>query len=178
MTGGPRWDKEREARIVAAHVEEHLLLTEIAWEEGVTVERVRQILRRAGVTPEQTRAVQKARTDAMQETRPCAECADPVTRGPYHHTRERWFCSRECAAAYRGRERSIPADDLRTRLQNLAARLGRTPSQRDVNGDPDTPCHMTYVKVWGSFRAAQEAAGLRPRGRGEHGHTDRLGDVA
>jgi hypothetical protein len=48
------------------------------------------------------------------------------------------------------------------RLQDLAARLGHTPSHREVDADDDSPCRVTYVRRFGSWQAALEAAGLPP----------------
>jgi hypothetical protein len=53
-------------------------------------------------------------------------------------------------------------DYLIERLQALAACLGHTPLQREVDADEDSPCRVTYVRRFGSWRAALEAAGLPP----------------
>jgi hypothetical protein len=53
-------------------------------------------------------------------------------------------------------------DCLIERLQALAARLGHTPLQREVDADEDSPCRVTYVNRFGSRNAALEAAGLPP----------------
>jgi hypothetical protein len=53
-------------------------------------------------------------------------------------------------------------DYLIERLQALAARLGRTPFQREVDADADSPCRVTYVRRFGSWHAALKAAGLPP----------------
>jgi hypothetical protein len=46
------------------------------------------------------------------------------------------------------------------KLQEMAARLGRSPTQVEATKDPDIPCHTTYVKRFGSWTAALRAAGL------------------
>ena len=51
-------------------------------------------------------------------------------------------------------------DHLIERLQALAAHLGHTPLQREVDADADSPCRVTYVRRFGSWQAALEAAGL------------------
>jgi hypothetical protein len=51
-------------------------------------------------------------------------------------------------------------DYLIERLQALAACLGHTPLQREVDADGDSPCRVTYVRRFGSWQAALEAAGL------------------
>jgi hypothetical protein len=50
--------------------------------------------------------------------------------------------------------------ELISKLRKLAARLGHTPAQQDVNLHPDYPCHATYVNHFGSWNAAITAAGL------------------
>lgn len=62
---------------------------------------------------------------------------------------------------------------LIAQLKDLAHRIGRTPSINDMNGDPQTATHMTFVRVFGTVRAAQVAAGLVPNAIGDRGHTDR-----
>jgi hypothetical protein len=51
-------------------------------------------------------------------------------------------------------------DYLIERLQALAARLGHTPTQQEVDADPYSPCRVTYAHRFGSWNAALEAAGL------------------
>jgi hypothetical protein len=46
------------------------------------------------------------------------------------------------------------------KLQELAARLGRSPTQAEATVDPDIPSRTTYVKRFGSWTAALRAAGL------------------
>jgi hypothetical protein len=46
------------------------------------------------------------------------------------------------------------------KLQELAGRLGRSPTQVEATADPDIPSHTTYVKRFGSWTAALRAAGL------------------
>jgi hypothetical protein len=53
-------------------------------------------------------------------------------------------------------------------LRRLAKRLGRTPGFRDiVRHSP--PSHETYLRLFGSIRGAQIAAGLTPNERGGRG---------
>jgi hypothetical protein len=46
------------------------------------------------------------------------------------------------------------------KLQEMAARLGRSPTQVEATADPDIPSHTTYVKRFGSWTKALRAAGL------------------
>jgi hypothetical protein len=46
------------------------------------------------------------------------------------------------------------------KLQEMAARLGRSPTSVEATADPDIPSHTTYVKRFGSWTAALRAAGL------------------
>jgi hypothetical protein len=46
------------------------------------------------------------------------------------------------------------------KLQEMAARLGRSPTSVEATADPDVPSHTTYVKHFGSWTAALRAAGL------------------
>jgi len=54
-------------------------------------------------------------------------------------------------------------ETLRTYLQSLAARLGRTPTVIDIHDDADTPFRPEqYVDVFGDWDEALDAAGLDP----------------
>jgi hypothetical protein len=128
---------------------------------GVTSERVRQILRRADVPPREPMA---------KEIRTCPVCGAKHERAPY---RRIVHCSRECghrSSNYGPPASKIPRDTLVARLQSLGQRLGRTPSEADINADPDTFNHMTYFRRFGSVRAAQIAAGFKPNGVGGAAH--------
>ena len=46
------------------------------------------------------------------------------------------------------------------KLQELAARLGRSPSQVEASTAPDIPSHTIFVKRFGSWREALEVAGI------------------
>lgn len=58
-------------------------------------------------------------------------------------------------------------------MKHLAAKIGRTPNIFDINAT-GRMCHTVYVQRFGSVRAAQKAAGLRPNPRGDPGHRDRV----
>lgn len=139
---------ERNARIVALHVEEGLTFREIGDQEGLTPERVRQIVRRAGVPEWVTASVRSA---ATRKPRPkCVDCGERV----------RELKSRRC---HRCNVKSTKVTDaeLLAHLRSLAKRLGVTPGSRDlVAASP--PGHVVYFQRFGSLRRAQELAGLRP----------------
>ena len=65
-------------------------------------------------------------------------------------------------------------DTLRTTLQALAARLGKTPTVVDLHNDPQTDIHPeTYTDYYGSWENALEAAGLDPDEMGSKQIPDR-----
>lgn len=117
---------------------------------GISRERVRVILARAGV---ESRGRKDYRGPRVAWT--CEQCGREREAVP---SQVRRFCSRACAGA----AKRADDDDLLVALQGLALRLGRTPSEEDMNADPSTPCHTTYVYRFGSLREAQERAGLTP----------------
>jgi hypothetical protein len=65
-------------------------------------------------------------------------------------------------------KRRYSRDDLIEALRQLAERLGRTPTRKDPGERSDVPDYKTYVRYFGSWRKALEAAGipLNPRGIG------------
>jgi hypothetical protein len=133
-------------------------LADIGREFGMTRERVRQI---AG--PSQRPLI-------PTEERICPGCG--ATHRRKANSRHR-HCSRRCGQRAHTRHPTYSRDGLLDELAALAERLGRTPNQLDINADPDTPCHVTYVRRFGSIRAAQIAAGLEPNGVGGAGHRPR-----
>lgn len=163
-------DPERAERIVRMYLEGVWTLEEVGEVEGgITRERVRQIVRKAGVTREESMA---AKRRANEVSVPCDECGQPVTRsGGINGSAV--FCGRACAARFRGRAQTISDDELLRALRELAAKLGKTPGQRDMNRHGPYS-HMVYVRHFGSLRRAQEAAGLNANGRGAHGHNTPL----
>ena len=52
-------------------------------------------------------------------------------------------------------------EELVQHLLNLATTLGHTPRQKDISR-VSPPDHTIYYRYFGSLRAAQEAAGLKP----------------
>ncbi len=47
-------------------------------------------------------------------------------------------------------------------MRELAESTGRVPTQVEMNIEPGMPAQSTYIRRFGSWRAAHEAAGLEP----------------
>lgn len=62
--------------------------------------------------------------------------------------------------------------ELIQKLQSLSQRLGRVPGINDMIAAIGMPSHTVFYRRFGSFRAAQEAAGFKPRDRGSPGWTE------
>jgi len=94
-------------------------------------------------------------------------CANPKCgRSFYSKHAEARFCSRRCAnsanqAARAGRPRVYSDEELITELQTLGAKLGRTPSRREIGGA--LPNKWTYSNRFGSWNNALVLAGFSPR---------------
>ena len=65
-----------------------------------------------------------------------------------------------CGSARTDDSTALSQQQLIEKLQEMAARLGRSPTQVEATTDPDVPSHTTYVKHFGSWTAALRAAGL------------------
>ena len=88
----------------------------------------------------------------------CAHCGRPIERAPSQIVAaKKNFCSNECH--YRATAWS--EGDLIAALQDLAAKLGRTPVRKDLRDHAETPSHNLYEKRFGTFTAALIAAGLK-----------------
>jgi hypothetical protein len=59
-------------------------------------------------------------------------------------------------------DRTYSDQELLDDLRALAAELGRSPTQAEMLARPDLPTPATYRNRFGSWSAAQRAAGLRP----------------
>lgn len=168
MNDQPAEKTARNAEIVRLHVEGRLTLTAIGERYGITKERVRVLVRRTGVSPSLTRAVQTERSmDGWVEQAPCEWCgrSRPSSTPPRLVTR---FCSKSCAA-------SKWADaQLLDELRRLALLLRRTPGMKQLVSPWPTP--VAYYKSFGSLTRAQELAGLTPNAPGYHGHNTPLPD--
>lgn len=158
---------ERDARMVERHLNGETL-TAIGEDYGLTRERVRQIVRQAGVPVSHTAAVVREQSRGPRVPRlegECETCGAPVT---FLASSPRRFCSQPCVHEAM---REHTDDSLLIWLQDLAVRLGHTPTRAEINAEPDTPWHMTFVRNFGSIAEAQEAAGLSPNGVGQpHPH--------
>lgn len=159
-------DRVRQARMLAAYLDDRITMREIAREEGISYQRVQMLLRTAGVTAAQTREIQIGRVIAARVLVACAACGKTLRRVPSEARRERNYCSRACQGAGHRAAATIRTANLLAALQRLARRLGHTPGLKEINADSDTPCHITYVRCFGSITAAQRAAGLLPNRQG------------
>jgi hypothetical protein len=52
--------------------------------------------------------------------------------------------------------------ELHQKMRREANRLGKSPSKKHFNDDPKLPKSDTYVERFGSWRKAQEEAGIKP----------------
>lgn len=168
---GPAGKVERNREIVRLHVEERLTLTEIAERFALTRERIRQIVRKAGIAPSETQAVLHEGT--MVEWA-CEVCGKEEQR---ERTDAR---ARTCAGDCRSElmssiHRQYTDEEALAHLAGLAERLGRTPTQVDINA-ADGPAHTIYNHRFGSLREAQRLVGLEPNEVGGAGHRRKNGD--
>jgi hypothetical protein len=71
----------------------------------------------------------------------------------------------ERLAAFRaGLRRRYDDDELLAELRSCAERLGRSPSMREFQLDPETSVHpQTVIEHFGTWNAAKRKAGLTPR---------------
>lgn len=154
----------RDALIVHEHVKKRKTLSAIAEIAKLSRERVRQIVRAAGVDVAVTQEVLEEQGFRGSEvTITCGHCGGTVTK-PKHGAGKGLFCSKVCANAKRRRS----DDELLTILRQMALTLGRTPRTRDFGGE--WPHHGAYYTRFGSLLAAQKLAGLTPTRRGGHAH--------
>jgi hypothetical protein len=131
---------------------------------GISRERVRQILGRAGVRSRRGGTKGHRRVEYVEWR--CASCGKTEMRPPFRARARGRFCDHKCRSIFLV---GTPGMMLAA-LAALAEHLGRTPSQADIHRDRDTPSHMTYVHHFGSLSAAQRAAGLTPNKVGGLGH--------
>lgn len=131
----------RNQRIVDLHLD-GATLSEIAGEVGLSRERVRVIIRRAGITPERSARIRAERLARERAERERAE-RDAEPEGPP-------------ASLQRYTD-----DDLLEHLREVAGRLGHTPRQMDLERVPG-PHWQTYYNRFGTLEAAAKLAGLTP----------------
>ncbi len=155
---------ERNMEVVRLHVEERLTLQSIGDLLGISRERCRQIVRRAGVTLDVTARVRAERwaeqyRDGYVEVvcEQCGETAPP--RAPSRIGKGR-FCSSKCGAKNRG----LADEWMLCEMRRLALSLGHTP--RGLELVSPLPHWTTYYNHFGSLVRAQEMAGLTPNGVG------------
>lgn len=62
----------------------------------------------------------------------------------------------------KGKQSNIPTFRLINKLERKAKELGMTPTQLDIEIDPDMPGTRLYQNRFGSYSAACKEAGLEP----------------
>lgn len=139
--------------VVALHTQDRLTLTEVARRVGVSRERVRQIVRKAGVPESFSRDVLRERQALRWVPWRCEACGREERLSPYQAA-HRKRCD-QC------RRNPIPDQELIAELLRLAQQLNRTPRQADIR-DYGRYSAGPYYRRWGSLRIAQRAAGLSP----------------
>ncbi len=163
MSNGSQ-NPERDAEMVRRYAAGQETLAQIGASYGITRERVRQVVRRSGLSPEESWAAKRI-AQVGRHTQPCVRCGTAF----YAPKKRNMFCSRRCADAARSAALRVPDAELLEALRELAGVLGRTPNQYDMN-TVGAFSHTTYVLRFGGVAAAQRAAGLVPNGRGGAGH--------
>ena len=64
--------------------------------------------------------------------------------------------------------------ELITGFCRLAEKLGRVPTEQDIEADALTPSMSTYFRRFGSWSATQAACGFDARPQGQPGHLRRV----
>lgn len=159
----PPRDRKRTKAIVDLYLSGEKTLKQIGEVYGITRERVRQIVRAAGIEPATSKTLRRAHRRQLR-TKPCSVCGTTIYKGT--------VCSRKCKGL---RDRTWSKGKLILRLQELRQKLGRVPSQPDMN--KYGPSHTTYVYHFGSIGEAQRQAGMTPNPQGFHGHNSRVRKV-
>lgn len=54
-----------------------------------------------------------------------------------------------------------PKEELKEKLISFSKKIGRTPTQYDLDNDPDMPMSKTYVNVFGSYNQALKEINLK-----------------
>lgn len=149
-------DFDRDRRIVEMHLRDGMTFEDIGRLEGITRERVRQIVRRNGVTVERSREVVRG---ARAVTLRCETCGSEFPRRDTLVARaRRVFCSDTC------RHNRVSDEGVLDRIRDVAERVGRTPTAAEL--DAARVWTSSVQKRFGSLRAAMLMAGLEPRGPG------------
>jgi len=156
---GPTFDYDEAVRL---HLENGLSFAAIGGRMGVTRERIRQVVREAGVTVEQSRNIRAAKM-LKRKRRRCARCGEAFIK----KQSVQQYCSPECGwKSTADQKRKYSDADLLAHLRDLGERLGKTPSTLDLNNHTG-PCHRTYYYRFGSLRRAQQLAGLESNESGK-----------
>lgn len=146
--------EKRDAEIIDRHLAGERM-NEIGRSYGITRERVRQIVRIAGVTPEESRA---AYHRSCMVTATCKGCGEIFERHYVDLRKSKGYCKPGC---YLSMVNHYDSEYLLTHLRMLAMKLGYTPSGRDLQ-EHDGPSVSPYRTHFGRLREAQRQAGLEP----------------
>ncbi len=159
---------ERNAELVRLHVDERMTLTDIGIRCGISSERVRQLVRRAGVSLSVTAEVRAEKYATCWVEEVCEGCGNRRLVQP---SEVRRFCSRSCWSKNGSKWTDTRLlDDLR----RLALILNKTPGMKHLK--KPWPAHTLYYRRFGSLTRAQEMAGLNPNSSGACGHNTPLPD--
>ncbi len=150
-------NEARNREMVRMHVGDLMTLRAIGQTFGLSGERVRQLIRLAGVTPGMSDVLRSQRTLLKIRTINCG-CCDTVFSFMPKNGMRRQFCSRNCAFKAK---RTRTDSEMLDHMKRLSVLLGCTPGKRDLDFH-GPPCCMSYQKWFGSLRSAQIAAGLTP----------------
>lgn len=157
----PAWHKTSvtDAELVALHVGERLTLSQVGARVGLTRERIRQRVRRAGVPQLTTDRIRRECTTRLEKWA-CPHCGREVAGQPHKRGS---YCSPECVQ--KANVRWTPGE-LLAHLAQLAKTIGHTPSTLDLAAHAP-PAHTAYYRAFGSLTEAQRLAGLIPNERGQ-----------
>ena len=144
---------ERNAEMVRLYTQEHMRFEDIGGLFGVTRERARQIVRRAGVGQDVTMANDAVRSEELRVSTVCEHCGRAMRRLPSLVKR---FCSNRCGT----QSRAYGSEFLLDELRRLALLLDQTPGTLDLV--TPWPAHTVYYRRFGSIAHAQDLAGLIP----------------
>lgn len=166
----PIWLNHRDFEIAILYLA-HVPMEDIGDMAELSRERIRQIIRQSGVPFRHRQGRRPA--DPLRILRALPQATSWLELAELSNHTERSV--RDCLRALGHYERAeeqfqstrnlYQESELIEHLVILAQGLGRTPGIHDINA-AEGPWHTTYVRYFGSIRAAQEAAGLTPNPRG------------
>jgi hypothetical protein len=142
-------------------------------QHSINRERKRKESLEAGYSPERLNKRGTCRDQIIavsrrlaKENRGVLREADLLRQGIYGPSRRRWFptmlalCT-EVGATYAGKRDWTDVEMVRA-FRELAERLGRTPTQKDLGGPAGTPSNSSYQERFGGLTEVSRRAGLPP----------------